>query len=147
MALTEKKRKFAAALKSGASNKEAAIAAGYSENSASQAGSRLAKDPEVIAEMERKEAVQKAKAEHKPMDLSELAGTFKDPKAFLEAMMNDMGEDPKLRLDAAKTLMPYIHARKADLGKKEQDMENAKKAAGNKFAASAPPKLVVNNRK
>lgn len=146
MALTEKKRKFAAALKSGASNKDAAIAAGYSEKSASQAGSRLAIDPDVIAEMERKEAVQKAKAEHKPLDLSELAGTFKDPKAFLEAMMNDMGEDPKLRLDAAKTLMPYVHARKGELGKKEQADAKSEKIAAGRFSRAAPPQLVVNNK-
>lgn len=146
MALTEKKRKFAAALKSGASNKEAAIAAGYSENSASQAGSRLAKDPEVLAEMDRKGAVEKAKAEHKPMDLSQLAGTFRDPKAFLEAMMNDMGEDPKLRFEAAKTLLPYSHAKKGELGKKEQADAKSEKVAAGRFSRAAPPQLVVNNK-
>lgn len=141
MALTEKKRKFAAALKSGASNKEAAIAAGYSDNSASQAGSRLAKDPDVIAEMERKEAVEKAKADHKPMDLSQLAGTFRDPKAFLEAMMNDMGEDPKLRFEAAKTLLPYVHAKKGEMGKKEQQQKEAEATKTSRFGQRAASHL------
>ncbi|WP_269764983.1 terminase small subunit [Burkholderia ubonensis] len=41
MALTARKRKFADALMAGRSNKAAAIAAGYSAATASQAGSRL----------------------------------------------------------------------------------------------------------
>lgn len=133
MALTEKKRKFAAALKSGASNKDAAIAAGYSEKSASQAGSRLANDPDVIAEIERKGVVQKAKEEPGPLSLSELAGSFNDPKKFLLAMVNDIAEDPKLRLDAAKTLMPYFHARKGELGKKEQQQQDAQATQSSRF--------------
>lgn len=51
MALTPKKRAFVDALRGGASNKEAAIAAGYAASSASAAGSRLAKDPYVMAAM------------------------------------------------------------------------------------------------
>ena len=49
MALTGKKRLFAEALLAGKSNKEAALAAGYSPASASAAGSRLAKDKDVLA--------------------------------------------------------------------------------------------------
>ncbi|XBG32168.1 terminase small subunit [Pseudomonas sp. 13.2] len=54
MALTDKKRRFVDALLSGASNRESAIAAGYSEKTASQAGSKLAKDPDVLAEVGRR---------------------------------------------------------------------------------------------
>lgn len=54
MALTDKKRRFVDALLSGATNREAAIAAGYSEKTASQAGSKLAKDPDVLAEVGRR---------------------------------------------------------------------------------------------
>ena len=49
MALTDKKRRFADALMSGASNRDAAIQAGYSEKTASQAGSKLAKAREAGA--------------------------------------------------------------------------------------------------
>lgn len=65
MALTDKKRKFVAALQSGLSGAKAAVAAGYSEKGASQAASRLMKDPDVIAELARKERVEQAKAEAK----------------------------------------------------------------------------------
>lgn len=52
--LTAQKRKFALALISGMSKKDAAIKAGYSEKSARSKGSQLAKDPEVIAFIARK---------------------------------------------------------------------------------------------
>lgn len=47
MALTQKKMDFAWALMSGKSNKDAAIAVGLSVKTASQAGARLAADPDV----------------------------------------------------------------------------------------------------
>src|SRR5690625_6734423 len=80
MALTDKKRRFAEALRSGASNRDAAIAAGYSEKTASQSGSRLAKDPDVLAHIGRKEAVveaqQQAKAEGRPTSLDAISRTY-----------------------------------------------------------------------
>ena len=54
MALTEKKA-FALAKQKGKDNKEAAILAGCPEKTASAAGARLAKDPDVIAYLERLE--------------------------------------------------------------------------------------------
>lgn len=47
--LTGQKRKFAQALMSGSSQAEAARKAGYSEKTARSQGSRLAKDPDIIA--------------------------------------------------------------------------------------------------
>jgi phage terminase small subunit len=47
MALTAKKMQFAKAIIAGKSNKDAALAAGYSVSTASASGSRLAKDPDV----------------------------------------------------------------------------------------------------
>ncbi|MBD1590397.1 terminase small subunit, partial [Pseudomonas typographi] len=58
MALTPKKRAFIKAVREGASNKDAAIAAGCPEKSASAAGSRLAKDPDVVAELHKLNALQ-----------------------------------------------------------------------------------------
>lgn len=150
MALNEQKRKFAAALKSGMTQEKAAIHAGYSEKTARSKGNQLAKDPDVLAEIARKEAVAEVKQEAKekgiPINLSEIAGSFKDPKDFLVAVMNDIAEDPKLRLDAAKTLMPYVHARKADAGIKDTKQKAAEKVSS-RFAPSAPPRLVVNGGK
>ena len=53
MALTAKGKAFAQAVADGMSNKDAAISAGYSEKTAAQQGSKLAKLPEVIAYIEK----------------------------------------------------------------------------------------------
>lgn len=68
-----------------------------------------------------------------------LGTIYDEPDKFLKAVMNDSGTDAKLRVDAAKALL----RERAEAGKKELKQEAAKKAAGGKFAASAPPKLVA----
>src|SRR5690606_21607763 len=117
----------------GASQTEAAISAGYSEKGATQAGSRLAKDPDVLAEIARKDHVEQAKAQAKDqgkqINLPDLSKMYSDPQDFLKALMNDAGEDMKLRVDAAKALMPFVHQRKGEGGKKEAKQEAAKKVA------------------
>lgn len=70
-----------------------------------------------------------------------LSTHFDDAATFLKAVMNDSGTDSKLRVDAAKALLRGS----ADVGKKELKQEAARKVAA-KFTASAPPKLVVNNK-
>lgn len=72
----------------------------------------------------------------------QLASTYDDPEKFLRAVMNDSGSDARLRVDAAKALMPFIHARKGESGKKEQKQAEASKAAG-RFSAGEAPKLVA----
>lgn len=131
---TPKKRLFAEALRQGANQKEAAIAAGYSEKTAKQAGSRLAKDPDVLAEIERRNAADAAPAvEHKEHE---------DPKAFLIERMNDESIDPRLRIDAAKALLPYLYTKSGGEGKKAAREEAAKDVAGGgKFGAGQAPKL------
>lgn len=158
MALTPKKRAFADALRGGASNKDAAIAAGYSASSASAAGSRLAKDPHVLAELAKGTVNKnvKAKPAAKPskvakpdvddeddspvFDLSR-ALAFTDPKAFLIAAMNDPEAEAKLRVDAAKALMPFMHQRKGETGKKEEKQDAAEKAAAGLYGTGKPPPL------
>ena len=71
----------------------------------------------------------------------------KDPKIFLLALMNDLEADVKLRADAAKALMPFMHAKLGEGGKKDQKQDAALKAASGKFAAAAPPRLVANGGK
>lgn len=156
MALTTKQRAFVDAVRGGASNKDAAIAAGYAASSASVAGSRLAKHPNVLAALasspinKNANAVAKpAKAKSPTQDLDESgedstfdfskAMTFTDPKAFLIATMNDYDADAKLRVDAAKALMPFIHPRKGEGGKKEEKENAAKTASKGKFGAAPPP--------
>lgn len=158
MALTPKKRAFADALREGASNKDAAIAAGYSASSASAAGSRLAKDPHVLAYLKTSPVNKKVKPApeaSKPdasgpgthdeddgptFDLAK-ALTFTDPKAFLIAAMNDPEAEAKLRVDAAKALMPFMHQRKGETGKKEDKQTAAEEAAAGMYGTSRPPTL------
>ncbi|MGE8338122.1 terminase small subunit [Pseudomonas laurylsulfatiphila] len=156
MALTDKKRRFADALQSGASKREAAIAAGYSEKTASQAGSKLAKDPDVIAAMGRQirqrasaqaEVKPARKVNSAPAAESDSGGMvfaeFDDPRDFLVAVMNEQDAEPRLRVDAAKALMPYIHGKVADQGKKEARQDAAKQASKGKFAQGKPPLSIV----
>lgn len=69
--------------------------------------------------------------------------THKDPKAFLLAVMNDGMSDAKIRVDAAKALMPFMHQKVGD-GIKDARQDAAKKAGAGKFGAAAPPLKLVN---
>lgn len=156
MALTDKKRRFADALQSGTSKRDAAIAAGYSEKTASQAGSKLAKDPDVIAAIARKTRVKNATpaevkaagkvnspAEAGPPEDGLVFAEFDDPRDFLVAVMNEQAAEPRLRVDAAKALMPYIHGKVADQGKKEAVADAAKQAGKGRYAQGKPPLTIV----
>jgi phage terminase small subunit len=147
MALTGKKLLFANAVLAGSSNGEAAITAGYSAKTAPQAGSRLVKDQAVVAYLaaRRKAATESPADSGAPMtpafDIN-AALMHSDPMQFLTVAMNDPALDAKMRIDAAKALMPFKHAKLGEGGKKEQKDAAAKKVAG-RFAAAAPPKLVA----
>lgn len=146
MALTERKRKFVEALQSGMSGAKAAIHAGYSEKGASVQACNLMKDENVMAALERKEAVnlakQKAKAEGKTINLPDLSKQYDDPKEFLLAVMNDATEEKKLRVEAARVVMPFIHGKIGEGGKKE-NKQKAAEAVAKRFAQEPPPKLKV----
>ena len=147
MALTGKKRAFADAVLAGFSNKEAAIRAGYSPATAAQAGARLVKDKDVapFLAQHRKSSSGQGPATPPPppsvpkFDIS-AALMHSDPRSFLLAAMNDGELDPRLRVDAAKALMPFTHVKLGEGGKKDQKNEEAKKVAG-RFSAAPPPKL------
>ena len=50
----------------------------------------------------------------------------------------------RLRLNAAVALMPYVHAKAGETGKKDAKQDAAKKASAGKFAPShAPVRLVT----
>ena len=157
MALTGKKRAFADAVLAGLSNKEAAIKAGYSALTASAAGSRLVKDKAVAAHI----AVARAAASSSPgapaaatptapptpaFDIN-AALMHTDPKAFLTIAMNDQALDAKSRIDAAKALLPFTHAKLGEGGKKDQRQDAARKAGAGKYGSAEPPKLAAANGK
>jgi phage terminase small subunit len=163
--LTNKMRLYAQARLEGKNQTDAAIFAGCPPATACQAASRYEKNPKIHAHMARiqagehiepippkvikpkiafvakedREVYQKPPAAHDDEVLT-------DPLKYMEGVMNDSSEDPKLRLDAAKTLASYIHAKPGEKGKKEQQEDNAKAVAGKRFAPGAPPRLVANNR-
>ncbi|EKF6774379.1 hypothetical protein FA071_04345 [Pseudomonas aeruginosa] len=139
MALTEQKRRYAAARLSGLGKKAAAIEAGCPEKTAAQAASRYEKDADVQAAMGRqlKAAEKKVAAtsvDHDPY----IPARSDDPLEFMRQMMNDLEADPKLRLDAAKSLAAFTVAKPGDKGKKEERADAAK-SAGKKFGATPPP--------
>lgn len=75
--------------------------------------------------------------EQPPEDLTELT-----PLDYLLEVMRDSTNDVRTRVQAAQLAAPYVHAKKGEVGKKEQRQEAAQKVGG-RFAPSAPPKLVA----
>lgn len=152
--LTGQKRKYAQALMSGSSQADAARKAGYSEKTARSQGSRLAKDPDIIAFMNKKRGADPYDVPtpdeplKPPPVVNSTVKTFEDPLEFLKSVMNDTTEEIDTRKDAAKAMLPYLHPKKGEGGKKDARNAAAAKVAatGSKFGAMAPPKLVVNNK-
>lgn len=68
-----------------------------------------------------------------------LSVTYDDPEKFLRAVMNDSGADAKLRVDAAKALMPFVHAKKGE-SKKTTPGKAAGEAAVGKYAVRQGPR-------
>ena len=163
MTLTGKQKLFAEAVLAGQSNKDAAIAAGCSERTASAAGSRMAKHPAIAAFIACRRAEQAktpapagdpaptpqpAAPDGKPFDMKAIL-LYSDPMDFLQAAMNDVELDYKLRVDSAKALMPFKHNKLGEGGKKDQAKDAAKTIAegGGKFGAARPPPRLVSNNK
>jgi len=134
MALTGKKRAFADAVLAGLSNKDAAISAGFSEKTASAAGSRIVKDPDVKAYLEQRRqppasAGARALSAPGPGDEAFDIPPTADPVEFLTKVMNEPAADLRLRIDAAKAMLPFKHKKLGEGGKKDEK-EAAAKAAG-----------------
>ncbi|WP_396232789.1 terminase small subunit [Acinetobacter baumannii] len=152
MALTEKMEKFALAIVDGKTNKEAAISAGYAEKTASAAGARLAKDPEIIVYIEMLKAQKEGRSltsdqpKVKPKDIPENSGEDEnpieefqfegdDPLDFLIKVMNFNGNKLPLRMQAAIAALPYKHGKVAEKGKKQTKAETAREGSkSGKFA-------------
>ena len=141
--LTEKQRQFVANKIAGCTNRDAAIAAGYSVAAASSTADKLMAMPAIRAALKATPA-----SDGKPAGTQMPKAHYADPIAFLTDVMNHAQLPIAVRADAAKQLLPYKHARLGELGKKEKAKENATKIARgrSKFATKAPPVLrVVNN--
>lgn len=152
--LNAKKKKFIAAILGGANQTEAAIIAGYSENRARQTGYDLMQDPEIQGALTKKwlradESVTKVSlSAENSGENNENSGDiyqkYDDPIEFLKATMNNTALDVDTRKDAAKALLPYLHSKKGEGGKKDAKSDAAKKAAA-RFVTPQAPRLAVNN--
>lgn len=150
--LTGQKKKFADALMRGENQTQSAKAAGYSEKTAKIKGSQLAKDKDVLAYMGRVKSLPDGVSEeveqpkNNTVPRVEIPPRYEDPIEVMKKIMSDnILVDPKLSLEAAAKLAPYVCQKIAEPGKKAAKNEAAKKAV-NKFGAMTPPKLVVNNK-
>lgn len=152
--LNDKQKAFARAILRGLSNRDAAIEAGYAKNSASAAGSRLAKDKKILDYISRlenvKAVVKEDVADFVPMGTAEKVKTATkkgdpDSLAFLLHVMDDDFEDIKTRVECAKAALPYQHSKKGDVGVKQSREDNAqdlsKGAGSGRFGMQAPPKV------
>lgn len=91
MALTEQKRRYAAARLSGLGKKASALEAGCPEKTASQAASRYEKDPDVLALMARTVAVEESKQEKPAGGVdAHIPAAADDPLEFFKSMMNNL---------------------------------------------------------
>ena len=61
--------------------------------------------------------------------------------------MNEPAADLRLRIDAAKAMLPFKHQKLGEGGKKDQKQVAARKASAGKFGSSEPPKLAAANGK
>lgn len=81
-----------------------------------------------------------------PLDLAQVKdGEPFDPRPTLELIALGHMEASPQQFKALTALLPYTNIKKGDGGKKDEQAGKAKNAAS-KFAPTAAPKLVVNNR-
>lgn len=140
MALSEKMKKFAQAVVDGLSNKEAAISAGYAEKTASQAGSKLRKDPEIIVHIEKLKADKEGRSLTPEKPKVKTANTYEndnplgdedyakdDPLQFLIDVMNK-SDDMFMRFNAAKAAANQFDVWVNAGGKRMQGLVNRRTA-------------------
>lgn len=158
--LTHQQRLYAESRAKGLGKKAAAVAAGCPEGTASQAASRYEKTARVVEHMERlgfdpaapapkkaKPAVPpkaKAKAAAEKIKEKSVASDedvqFDCPLEFMKHTMNNDIEDPKLRLDAAKSLASFTVSKPGEKGKKEERQGAAEKVASSgRFGVQPEP--------
>ncbi|MGH8818091.1 MAG: hypothetical protein ACREX5_15950 [Achromobacter pestifer] len=165
--LNDTQRKFVEATLRGAGPKEAAIAAGLSPDTAGPAGARMRKHPKVVSALaavgfDTPGASQEA---HKPIhprkpapepqdeqepteeDLDQPLPETTDSIEFLEAVVAHPKMPLGRRIEAAKTLLPFQHAKIGEKGKKQTKADGAKDLAegGNAYGSRKPPSLKAVN--
>ena len=154
------RQKFVESTLRGNGPKQAAIDAGLSEKTAASAGSRLRKDPKVVAALAAigfatpgvtdapppKVSRRDEEMPDEDAPLADLPQTT-DSKAFLEAVQSNPNVQLSKRMEAARQLLPYQHARVGEKGKKESKQDAAADTKGGKFGPRerGKPHLVASN--
>lgn len=157
------RQKFVESTLRGNGPKQAAIDAGLSDKTAASAGSRLRKDPKVVAALAAigfstpgaplsvktpaPQSSQSEEPEPTEEDLGEPLPETTDSIEFLEAVVAHPKMPLGRRIEAAKTLLPFQHAKIGEKGKKETKADGAKAAAqqGNAYGSRRPPLKAVPN--
>lgn len=157
--LNETQEKFFQATLRGEKPEQAAISAGLKSPKA--AGFRMRKHPAIVAALSAVGIGTKNPKPPKPDSID--AGSEDDSAAdiatieipetpdslvFLEALMNCPKAGVKARLEAAKALAPFQHARVGEKGKKETRQDAAHDTKGSKFGPrerGGKPTLVASN--
>lgn len=161
--LDQTRQKFVESTVRGNGPKQAAIDAGLSPKTATSSGSRLRKDPQVVAALaaigfdtpgyvppeqrvthKQSEKPEALENEVEPELENPLPETT-DSLEFLEAVVAHPKMPLGRRMEAAKTLLPFQHAKIGEKGKKATKADGAAAAAaeGNKFGARAAPLRAV----
>lgn len=70
--------------------------------------------------------------------------SYEDPLEFLQAVYRGEIDATNAQITAAKAMLPFVHKKVGEQGKKEERKEAAKEASGGKFTSTEPPKLVAN---
>lgn len=158
------RQKFVESTLRGNGPKQAAIDAGLSEKTAASAGSRLRKDPKVVTALAaigfatpgvspdahkpihpRKPAPaapEDQESEDGPLDDLPQTG---DSLEFLEAVQANPRVPLGRRIEVAKALLPFQHAKIGDKGKKATKEDGAKEAAqtDDVYGTRRPPSLTA----
>lgn len=141
--LTAKQQAFVTNKVAGCTNRDAALAAGYSVAAASTTADKLMAMPAIRSAIKaaspsvatKPGAVPVMPRKHYPDAMSYLMDTMNHPQLPIA-----------LRMDAAKALLPYQHARLGEQGKKEKAKDRAHKLTTGKrgtFAPKQPPNLQI----
>ena len=147
MALRGKIQAYAENRAAGMAPRDAAIHAGYPQNSVHVTTSRHESRADVKAEIER---LKKAESEtfsvdNDPTSQWKMKDRYDSPLDLMKDVMNNPEAPKTLRYQAAKDALPYCHARKEG-GKKEEIANTAKKTskAGRYQTVPRPAKHAVN---
>ena len=137
--LTRQQAAYAKARASGMEPKAAGIHAGYAAAGVHVTVCRLDKRADIQAEIRRIQGGQTDSVETgDERDKWAMKPYYASPLDLLDDVMNNPNAPKSLRYMAAKDALPYRHARKEG-GKKDEQQERAKKAAGGKFQTAARP--------